>query len=220
MKIIMSYLKEDEKLKECLASLEKYSPNIEVIKLKSDPKVTKSAEHAFDKYIKENGMDDDLMEWHPDMRATENWYEKLMTYYNLFDVIGCKLLYPDKTINHYGGGIYADGRGFHPHQHSLNIGLNEPLSVPFVTGPSMVIKKHVHKRLKGWDHQFWSYIDVDFCFRAWRAGFKVGVVPVELIHFEGEDQLKNRTNTENGEIIYTGFKQFTTKHMDYLSTFK
>ena len=34
MKIIMSYLHEDEKLRECLESLEKFSPEIEIIKIK------------------------------------------------------------------------------------------------------------------------------------------------------------------------------------------
>jgi len=220
VKIIISYLQEDEKLKECLASLKKYSPNVEVIKLKSDPKVTKSCEDAIRKYIEKNGMDDDLMEWHPDMRATKGWYEKLMKYYDKYDIIGCKLLYPDGLVQHYGGFFLGDGRGFHPHQYALNFGANDPMETAYVTGPSMVVKKHVYKKLNGWDHTLWAYIDADFCIRARKEGFSVGVVPVELIHYEGEDQLKKRTLEENNKILGEGHKIFVSKHMDYLSKFK
>ncbi|MHA1150980.1 MAG: hypothetical protein ACTSR8_22390 [Promethearchaeota archaeon] len=227
MKIIMSYLQEDEKLKTCLHSLKKYSPNVEIVKLHSDPKKTKSSEHAFDTYFEEHGMDDDYMIWHPDMIATEGWYEKLMEYYDLFDVIGCKLVYPNGLIQHYGGALYPGQTiagpgavGGHPHQHSMNIGLNEPLSCPYVTGPSMVVKKKVWEKLKGWDHSYWCYIDADFCIRALKEGFTVGVVPVTLIHSEGEDQLKKRTKEYNAKLLSEGCVIFTSKHMDYLSKFK
>jgi len=227
MKIIMSYLQEDEKLRECLASLKKFSPEIEVIKLKSDPKKTTSSEHAFDNYFKENGFDDDYMIWHPDMRATENWYEDLKKYYDEFDIIGCKLLYPDGLVQHYGGALYPGQThagfgavGGHPHQYAFNIGLNEPLSCAYVTGPSMIIKKHVYEKLKGWDHSFWCYVDADFCIRARKEGFTVGVVPVTLIHYEGEDQLKKRTKEYNAKLLSEGCVKFTSKNMDYLSNFK
>jgi len=206
MKIIMSYLQEDEKLRECLASLKKFSPEIEVIKL----------EHAFDNYFKENGFDDDYMIWHPDMRATENWYEDLKKYYDEFDIIGCKLLYPDGLVQHYGGALYPGQThagfgavGGHPHQYAFNIGLNEPLSCAYVTGPSMIIKKHVYEKLKGWDHSFWCYVDADFCIRARKEGF-----------YEGEDQLKKRTKEYNAKLLSEGCVKFTSKNMDYLSNFK
>ncbi len=220
MKIIMSYLQEDEKLKTCLDSLKKFSPEVEVILLHSDPKKTKSAEDAIRKYIEKNGMDDDLMQWHPDMIATEGWYKKLMKDYELFDIIGCKLLYPNKLIQHYGGAFRQDGVGVHPHQFTLNIGLNEPLSVSYVTGPSMIIKKHVYEKLGGWDLNFWSYIDADFCVRALKAGFTVGVVPVELIHSEGEDLHKKMSVARHNEFLTEGKNKFINKHMDYLSKFK
>ena len=141
----MSYLKEDEKLFNCLESIGKYSPSVQVVLVKSDKTKTKTSEEAFENNFKEKGFDDDYMIWHPDMIATIGWYEKLLKYYDCFDIIGCKLIYPNGLVQHYGGGILYDGRGFHPHQYSLNIGLNTPLETAYVTGPSMVIKKHVWK---------------------------------------------------------------------------
>jgi len=227
MKIIMSYLYEDQKLKDCLNSLKKYSPEIEIIKLHSDPKVTKSSEHAFQKYFEEFGMDDDYMIWHPDMLATEGWLDDLKKYYDKFDIIGCKLLYPNGLVQHYGGVLFpgktiagSGAIGGHPHQYSFNIGLETPQSCPYVTGPGMVVKKHVYEKLKGWDHSMWCYIDADFCIRARKLGLTVGVVPVTLIHSEGEDQLKKRTKEENAKLLSEGCIIFSGKHMDYLSKFK
>jgi len=220
MKIIMSYLQEDEKLKNCLDSLKKFSPQVEIILLKSDKKTTTCAEDAIRKYIDKNGMDDDLMQWHPDMTATEGWYEKLLKYYDEFDIIGCKLLYPNKTIQHYGGIFRRDGVGFHAHQFALNMGLTTPASCAYVTGPSMVIKKYVYEKLGGWDFNFFAYIDAEFCVRAQKEGFTVGVVPVELIHSEGEDIHKKLSVAEHNKFLDEGVKKFTTKHLAYLAQFK
>jgi len=220
MKIIMSYLEEDEKLKDCLDSLQKYSPNVEIVKLKADKSKTKSSEQAFENYFNEHGMDDDYMIWHPDMKATKGWYSELMKYYDYFDIIGCKLLYPDKLVQHFGGSIFVDGRGFHSHQFSLNIGLNTPLETAYVTGPSMVIKKHVWEKLKGWDHLFNYYLDADFCIRARQAGLTVGVVPVELIHSEGADALNKRSDAETSELQMEGLNMFIKKHLNYFAKFK
>ena len=165
-------------------------------------------------------MDDDLMQWHPDMLATYGWFEKLMKYYDLFDVIGCKLLYPDNTVQHYGGCLRKDGVGIHPHQFLLNMGLTEPTSCVYVTGPSMIIKKHVYEKLGGWDLDFWSYIDAEFCIRARKEGFTIGVVPVELYHIEGADIHKKMDIITHNKFLNEGVRKFTAKHMDYLSNFK
>ena len=220
MKIIMSYLEDDEKLKTCLDSLKKFSPQVEIILLKSDKKKTKSAEDAISQYIEKNGMPDDLMQWHPDMIATEGWYEKLMKYYDKFDVIGCKLLYPNGSVQHYGGMFRMDGVGFHAHQFALNLGLDTPSSCAYVTGPSMVIKKKVYEKLDGWDMDFWSYIDAEFCVRAREAGFSVGVVPVELIHIEGADIHKKMDVATHNRFLDEGVNKFRAKHLQYLAQFK
>jgi len=220
MKIIMCYLQEDEKLKRCLDSLEKYSPQIEIIKIKADKSKTKTSEEAFENYFKENGFYDDYMIWHPDMLATKGWYEKLLVYYNDFDLIGCKLIYPNGSIQHFGGSIRQDGVGCHAHQHLLNIGLTKSQETAFVTGPSMIIKKHVWQKLKGWDHTFTYFIDVDFCFRARQEGLTVGVIPVTLIHSEGEDQLKKWSQEKYSNAIKINSQKFISKHIKELSKYK
>jgi len=220
MKILLVYLHEDEKLALCLESLKKFSPNLEIIQKKADPKKTKVSEELYQEYFNSNEFTEDVIIWHPDMMATFGWYEDLMKYYEAFDVLGCKLLYPDGTIAHYGGAIHKRGTGHHPNQGFLNIGLNEPLSSAFVTGPGMVIKKKVWDKIKTYDFQFSYYIDVDFCFRARELGFSVGVVPATIIHLEGMDMLKVRPLRQTQQMQMDCNNKFVSKWMQTLATYK
>ena len=216
MKILIAYLNEDEKLKKCLDSLNEFSPDIEIIKRKVDPTKTKLAEEIYQEYFNSEEFTDDVMLWHPDMIATKNWFENLMIYYHWFDVLGVKLIYPNGLVNHYGGAIRFDGIGFHPHQHSFNIGLKNPLETAFVTGPGMVVKKHVWDKIKSYDFQFMQYIDVDFCFQAREKRFRIGVIPVTLIHSEGEDGFKIRDPNVQMEMLKNSHAKFVAKWMHVL----
>jgi len=216
MKILIVYLKEDEKLKKCLDSLKNFSPWIEIILKQADPTKTKVSEEIYQEYFNSEEFKEDVMIWHPDMLATRNWYRNLLLYYDLFDVLGVKIIYPNGLINHYGGAIRSDVVGFHPHQYSFNIGLNQPLETAYVTGPGMVVKKHVWEKIKSYDFQFQHYIDVDFCFQAREHGFKVGVVPATLIHSEGEDGFKIRTPELQMQMLKENHEKFVAKWMHIL----
>jgi len=220
MKVLIVYLKEDEKLKKCLDSLKEFSPNIQIILKQADPTKTKVSEELYQEYFNSDEFDDDVMIWHPDMLATKNWTENLMIYYEHFDVLGSKIIYPNGLVNHYGGAILANGIGCHPHQFSFNIGLNSPLETAFVTGPGMVVKKKVWDKIKSYDFQFQQYIDVDFCFQARENGFSVGVIPVTLIHSEGEDGFKIRTPEVQAQMLKDNHDRFVAKWMHKLGEFK
>lgn len=215
MKIIIVYIKEDEKLERCLKSLKEFSPKIEVILKKADPSKTQICEEVLADYFNSPEFTEDTMIWHPDMMATLGWYEELMKYYDFFDVIGMKILYPNGIVNHYGGAIRADGVGFHPHQFSYNIGLTKPLDTAFVTGPGMVVKRKVWGKVQ-YDFQFQHYIDVDFCFQARNEGFSVGVVPVEVYHWEGLDGFKNRDPQVQAQMLKDYHDKFVAKWMTKL----
>ena len=217
MKILIAYLEEDEKLRRCLDSLKKHSPEIEVLKFKIDKSKTKICEEIFSEEI--DKIDDDVMIWHPDMIALPNWYEELKKYYDKFDVIGTKLVYPDSSIQHFGGAIRVNGWGFHPFQHALDIELDEPVKCAYVTGPGTVIKKSVWEKVK-WDLSFTYFIDVDFCFQAREAGFTVGVVPVKIVHEEGLDMLKARPKYVTKQLMDESYAKFTAKWMHKLSDYR
>ena len=209
MKILIVYLEEDEKLKRCLKSLEKCP--FEIVKLKADPKKTKICEEVIQEYLNSDEFTEDVMIWHPDMVAVNGWEFMLNHYYDRFDVIGMKVFYPNGILNHYGGAINSNGVGYHPHQFALNFGLNEPLTCAYVTGPGMVIKKKVWNKVKSFDFDFQHYIDVDFCFQARKNGFTVGVVPVPVIHWEGEDGFKKRDPEVQKEMLKASHEKFVRK---------
>ena len=218
MRITIVHTGVDAQLKRCLDSLRKYSYELPVDLLevenpsdKTDPFI------EYNKYFET--MKDDIIVWHPDMFATEGWYEKLKKYWNDFDVIGLKLIYPNGLVHHYGGAIRADGIGFHPHQGSLNIGLTKPLDCAYVTGPGTIIKKKVLDKIGGYDLRFMKgfYGDTDWCFRASEKGFRVGVVPVEIIHEENQG---HRTQRQTAELLSKHHKEFITKHMQTLAKYK
>jgi hypothetical protein len=209
MKILIVYLKKDDKLKRCLKSLEgcKYP----VVLKQADPSKTKVCEEVIQEYMNSEECDDDVMIWHPDMMAIRGWDTVLEAYKDKFDVVGMKILYPNGIVNHYGGAIRADGVGFHPHQFSLDIGCDMPLNTAFVTGPGMIIKEKVWDKVKSFDFQFQHYIDVDFCFNARKNGFSVGVVPVPVIHWEGEDGFKKRDPEIQQKMLQEYHAKFVAK---------
>lgn len=218
MRVVMVYTKEDEQLKKCLDSLKKYSPELSIDLLKvENPSNETDPLIELNKYFET--MEEDVLLWHPDMIATENWYDKLLEYYGMFDVIGLKLLYPNGAIQHFGGAIDTNGVACHPEQFCLNIGLTKPQEVAYVTGAGTIIKKKVLDKIGKYDLQFIKgfYGDADWCLRARENGFKVGVIPVEIIHEENEG---GRNKSETREYQQEHHKIFLAKHIEELSKYK
>lgn len=211
MKVILPYVEEHAKFKKAVWSLEKYSPELEVIKIKDEKR--EGADKIFSDCFKK--YDEDLIIWHSDMYATKGWLDKLKEYYDLFDIIGCKLVYPNDLIQFYGGYLKAGGIACHPHQFLMDIGLDKPMECLFVTFGGCLIKKKVFKKLGEMDSQFYPtyYGDVDYCLRARKEGFKIGVVPVKLIH---EESFDNRKNPELQNLVQRNHARFVNKWMSNL----
>jgi GT2 family glycosyltransferase len=106
-------------------------------------------------------------------------------------VVGAKLLYPDRTIQHAG---VVFGLGLVGHIFS---GATEGTDGLFgsteyyrnylaVTGACQMIRRDVFERVGGYDERFrLSFSDVVFCMEAWRAGYRVVYTPfARLIHHE------------------------------------
>jgi GT2 family glycosyltransferase len=103
-------------------------------------------------------------------------------------IVGCKLIYPDGLIQHAGGAMDAELRPFH-------IGAGEPdtgrydgvRELPFVTGAVILLRRSLYEQVSGFDQGFTPYLyeDLDLCYRARRAGFKVMYTgATQIIHRE------------------------------------
>lgn len=103
-------------------------------------------------------------------------------------VAGAKALYPDGTIQHAGGQIGMRGEGSHIGWHQRDSGnFDRMLDMDYVTGASLAIRRTVVNRIGGLDEGFSPayYEDVDWCYRARQAGFRVVVAPeATLVHRE------------------------------------
>lgn len=103
-------------------------------------------------------------------------------------IVGSKALYPDGTIQHAGG--YVDERGesgHYGHGEAAADEFDHRRDVDFVTGAALAITRQAFEAIDGLDEGFSPayYEDVDWCYRARAAGFRVVYAPeAALVHKE------------------------------------
>lgn len=115
-----------------------------------------------------------------DVEVLPDTFKGFDDYYELADVFGFKLLYPDGTLQHGGGFVNAAAQTGH-----LTTNVDQPSYVQYVTASLCYIKADVIKEIKAL--QVWpgvQYEDVALCMEAWLAGFKVMYLPMAAIHEE------------------------------------
>lgn len=112
---------------------------------------------------------------------TPDWIESLLEFSQRSDVgvVGAKLYYPDKTLQHAGIIVGLGGVAGHSHKHldRENPGyffrphLVQNLSA--VTGACCMVKKSIYTKVSGLDEERFqvAFNDVDFCMRVMEAGY-------------------------------------------------
>jgi GT2 family glycosyltransferase/glycosyltransferase involved in cell wall biosynthesis len=136
----------------------------------------------------------DVVVLNSDVLATDNsWLECLQyaAYRGHHDgVVGPKLLYPDGRIQSAGSYRPAGGPEFFDHRYRFKPADHGPANAVFpalaVTGAAMYITREALEAVGPMDERFgMAFEDVDWCLRAWVAGYRVVYDPVgELIHAE------------------------------------
>lgn len=131
---------------------------------------------------------------------TEGWIEEMLMYGQREDVgvVGAKLYYEDKTIQHAGIviGLGAHRTAGHTHYKvpEANVGYMGKLcyaqNVTAVTGACMLVKKSLYEQLGGLDEEYAVALnDVDFCLRVRKLGLLNIFTPfAELYHYESKSR--------------------------------
>ena len=131
---------------------------------------------------------------------TPNWMEEMLMYALRDDVgvVGAKLYYEDRTIQHAGivVGLGAHRTAGHTHYRipEANVGYMGKLcyaqNVTAVTGACMMVRKSLYEQLGGLDEEFAVALnDVDFCLKVREKGLLNIFTPfAELYHFESKSR--------------------------------
>ncbi|WP_316897965.1 glycosyltransferase [Pseudodesulfovibrio indicus] len=117
---------------------------------------------------------------------------------------GCKLVYPDGTLQEAGGIIYSDATGnnfgkFDNPKHPEYCSFRE---VDYCSGAALMVRADLFRELGGFDARYQPayYEDTDLCFTVREKGLKVFYEPRSVVvHHEGKTA---------GTDVTKGFKRF------------
>ena len=135
----------------------------------------------------------DVVVLNSDVEALPGWLECLQyAAYRDADVgiVGGQLLYPDGRIQFGGTVRNRDAPEWFDHRYRFKPGDWGPAAQTSpalaVTGACMYVRREVIERVGELDEDYpMAYEDVDYCLRAWQAGYSVRYFPIaRLVHHE------------------------------------
>ncbi|MGO8905175.1 MAG: glycosyltransferase [Solirubrobacteraceae bacterium] len=135
----------------------------------------------------------DVVILNSDIEALPSWLECLQFAAHTYDdagIVGAQLQYPDGRIQFGGTLRNRDAPEWFDHRYRFKPAgwgpAGQASSSLAVTGACMYVRREVIDRVGLLDERYaMAYEDVDWCLRAWRAGFRVLYFPAaQLIHHE------------------------------------
>lgn len=128
---------------------------------------------------------------------------------------GCKILNLDSPVIQHAGGYLAMPLALPGHYGlgQLDEDHDEEMQdVDFVTGAALAIQRRVVDTIGYFDESFFFYFeDVDYCYRARAAGFRVVYVPAAVLHHHDKASLGAGTAAYFANF-HTSRLQFVLKH--------
>jgi GT2 family glycosyltransferase len=132
----------------------------------------------------------------------EDWLERMVSLLESdrsVGMVGCKLVYPDRRIQHAGGFVRVSGAG-HRGDGEKDTGQYDKIEfVDYVTGAALLTKAQIIRSIGLLDEGFTPLYceDTDWCLRARFCGYKIAYMPnPTLIHKHGSSakNLRRRNN--------------------------
>lgn len=126
---------------------------------------------------------------------SNSWIEDLIEHFEKphVGVVGAKLLYPDKTIQH-AGVVHSDGspqhvRRFYPSEEAgYFYSTSGVRNYSAVTGAAMMTSSKLYREIGGYDEELTVFFnDIDYCLKVVEMGFSIVYAPkAVLIHMESQ----------------------------------
>jgi len=148
---------------------------------------------------------------------SEGWLSAMLEHAQRIEVgaVGCKLLYPDRTIQHAGAilGInYTNGKEnvaehspkYIPYNNFGYFGqVNMIHNVSVVTAACMMLRKEVFEEVGGFDENLAvAYNDVDLCLKIREKGYLIVYTPyAELYHYESKSRGYDDTSEKRERFL-------------------
>jgi N-acetylglucosaminyl-diphospho-decaprenol L-rhamnosyltransferase len=110
------------------------------------------------------------------LNADGSVYPSARTFPDLLDAFGHGLL-----------GLVVPNNPFTRRYRMLDRDYDRPADVDWVSGAFLLIRRRTWEEIGGFDPRYFMYLeDVDLCWRAGRAGWRIGYVPAaEVVHVQG-----------------------------------
>ncbi len=166
--------------------------------------------------------------------SPSNWLEEMVGYARREPIggVGCKLLYPDNTLQHAGvvcglGGVANHSHKFYPVESPGYIGrLNIVANYAGSTAACLMVRRDVWEALEGFDEKLQvAFNDVDFCLRILAAGYRHVVLPhVLFYHYESKSRgvednpVKQRRFAGEVELMEKRWKKTYIDHDPYYNS--
>jgi GT2 family glycosyltransferase len=173
-----------------------------------------------------------LLLLNPDTIVQENTVQNLLDFFNRTPpagLAGCKIINSDGTLQlacrrSFPGPwtsfckvtglskIFPGSRIFARYNLTY-LDENKTYEVDAISGAFMMLRREVYEKIGGFDPQFFMYgEDLDFCYRAQKAGYKVFYVhSTQIIHYKGEST--KRSSLDETGIFYSAMHLFVSKHL-------
>ena len=153
-----------------------------------------------------------------DVLVQPNWLKELIrpfTTSSEIGIVGCKLLYPDGTIQHLGAELsYPLAHSHHFHHKEADVAdLPAIQDVPYVTGAAIALHRSVIDEIGLLDESFhpFYYEEADYCYRAKAAGFRV-VVATQAVAIHNESTSINKVQDLTLQTRHRNRYRFVLKH--------
>lgn len=172
----------------------------------------KSWAEAINIGLKQTDPGNDVILMDDDVFINAKTFESVDKYYNEADIFGFKLLFTNNTIQHYGGIVRNSEIGHVGYEMENDSRFSVPLRVCHATTSLVYIKRSVLNNLTGMaeDIPGIQCEDIDFSFRALKAGFRIMVLPEDAIHLQSASK---KFLPQFNERVAIAFDEVKRRHL-------